>query len=82
MPQKKIQVTKSHVDAVHKAVSLFESASDMANFLEINRTNVYLWTSGRQLIPLKHAQTLVDTFPEEFTVVTFRPDVLQYKKYL
>jgi len=82
MSQEKIEITKAHVNAIRRAISLFESYGHMADFLEVNRTNVYLWARGSQLIPIKHAERLAQNFPDDIDVITLRPDILQYRKYL
>lgn len=81
MAQDKIDVTQDHIDAIKKTISLLGTPRDLADFLGVNRTNVYLWINGYQPIPLKHAEILENAFPNEIDVLALRPDIIQYKKY-
>jgi DNA-binding transcriptional regulator YdaS (Cro superfamily) len=82
LAQDKVDVTSDHIDAIQKMITLLGSAKDLAEFLEVHRTNVYLWLKGYQPIPVKHAEKLEKAFPNEIDVLTLRPDLKQYIKYL
>lgn len=81
LAQEKIDVTQDHIDAIKKTITLLGTPRDLADFLGVNRTNVYLWINGYQPIPLKHAEHLAEQFPEHLDVLMLRPDLNQYSKY-